>query len=170
MSRAMFRCTASCCACRMLLPTRVPPANGSWSTCAQLSAASSTQRAVPAQVDGHRSTHERWRPRPREVTIYASSAPRTGYGSQPALITSRETTADLVELYTAAVRMAMLQHPSLDGLALGTRWIDESYDELEYDDSRTIAAGLVNFGVDIDAVVDAFGGPKTPPDDPCRPR
>jgi hypothetical protein len=63
--------------------------------------------------------------------------------------------------------MAMLQHPSLNGLALGTRWIDESYDELDYDDSRTIAAGLVSLGIEIDAVVDAFGGPKTPPDDPC---
>jgi hypothetical protein len=79
----------------------------------------------------------------------------------------RESTDDLVRLYSAAVRMAMIQKPSMGGFALGCRWIDENYDELAYDDSRTIAAGIVSIGVKVDAVVNAFGGPKEPPEDAC---
>jgi hypothetical protein len=79
----------------------------------------------------------------------------------------RESTDDLVRLYSAAVRMAMIQKPSMGGFAISSRWIDESYDELAYDDSRTIAAGIVSLGIEVDAVMNAYGGPKTPPEDAC---
>jgi hypothetical protein len=79
----------------------------------------------------------------------------------------RDSTDDLVRLYSAAVRMAMIQKPSMGGFALGCRWIDENYDELAYDDSRTIAAGIVSLGIEVDAVVNSFGGPKVPPEDAC---
>ena len=79
----------------------------------------------------------------------------------------RDSTDDLVRLYSAAVRMAMIQKPSMSGFALGCRWIDENYDELAYDDSRTIAAGIVSLGIEVDAVMNAFGGPKVPPEDAC---
>ena len=79
----------------------------------------------------------------------------------------RESTDDLVRLYSAAVRMAMIQKPSMGGFAVGSRWIDENYDELAYDDSRTVAAGIVSLGIEVDAVMNAYGGPKVPPEDAC---
>jgi integrase len=63
--------------------------------------------------------------------------------------------------------MAMIQKPSMGGFALASRWIDESYDELAHDDSRTIAAGIVSLGIEVDGVVNSYGGPKAPPEDAC---
>jgi hypothetical protein len=90
-----------------------------------------------------------------------------------------ESTRSLVELYTAAVRSAMLQHPSLAQwdeaqekyvpFALGVEWLDESYDELGFNDSRTIAAGVVSLIVEVDRVLDSFGGPVHPPPPPDPP-
>jgi hypothetical protein len=80
----------------------------------------------------------------------------------------QESTDELVGIYTAAVRAALIQHPSLGGFASGVRWIDEdTIPSLGFDDSRTIAGGRVVLGVKVDAVVDSFGGPKAAPDDPC---
>jgi hypothetical protein len=86
---------------------------------------------------------------------------------------NQEATRELVELYTAALRAAMVQHPTLaqwDGanwvpFALGVDWLDESYDELGFMDSRTIAAGIVSLGVEVDSVVDSAAGPVVPPAD-----
>jgi len=78
-----------------------------------------------------------------------------------------DSTMDLVNYYTAAARSALLQHPSLGGYALGIRWIDESYNELGVEDSRTIASGVVSFGVEIANVVDVSLGVQTVPVDPC---
>jgi hypothetical protein len=90
----------------------------------------------------------------------------------------QESTDELVGIYTAAVRAAMVQHPSLPQwveelgkfvpFASGMRWIDEdAIPDLGFDDSRTIAGGRVALGVYVDSVVDSFGGPKTAPADPC---
>jgi hypothetical protein len=79
----------------------------------------------------------------------------------------RDSTDELVRRYSAAVRAAMLQHPSLNGFAQGCRWIDEDYDELGYDDSRSIAAGIVSLGVEVPEVLNVYGGPKEPPDNAC---
>ena len=61
----------------------------------------------------------------------------------------------------------MLQHPSMGGFAQGCRWIDEDYDELGYDDSRTIAAGIVSLGLEVNEVLNCYGGPKAPPENAC---
>jgi hypothetical protein len=37
----------------------------------------------------------------------------------------QESTDEIVSIYTAGVRAALLQHPSLGGFASGMRWIDE---------------------------------------------
>ena len=79
---------------------------------------------------------------------------------------TREATTELVELYTAAIRSAVMQHPSLGDFASGLEWIDESYDELGFEESRTIAAGQVILGVQVDGVLDSSQGTKTPPVNP----
>lgn len=78
---------------------------------------------------------------------------------------TREATQDLVDLYSAAVRALVIQHPSLGGFSDGVVWMGERYDELDNDDARTIAAGLVQFGVDVSGVIDS-GGPVSVPADP----
>lgn len=71
-------------------------------------------------------------------------------------------------LYLAAHRMILVQRPSLEGYARGTVWVGESYDELEYDDTRSLGAGLAAFEVEVDNVASANAGPLTP-DDPDWP-
>ena len=78
----------------------------------------------------------------------------------------QETTNELVELYCAAVRGALLQHQSLGGFASDTRWVDEMYNELTFDSSRTLAGGIVNIGVSVDAVLNSHSGLRNPPVDP----
>jgi hypothetical protein len=79
-----------------------------------------------------------------------------------------QSTDELVGIYCAAVRAAMVQHQSLGGFASGVRWIDEdAISNLGFDDSRTIAGGRVILGVGVDSVVDSFGGPKSPPENAC---
>lgn len=75
----------------------------------------------------------------------------------------REATADLVGQYTAAVRGAMTQHGSVGGFAEETVWLDERYNELGNDGSRTIAAGRNLFRVTIPKVMQVYGGPMQPP-------
>lgn len=79
---------------------------------------------------------------------------------------TREGTSDLVGLYTAAVRALMLQNQRISDLITGVTWTDERYDELGSEDGRTIAAGQVIFGVDIEDALDVMGGPITVPADP----
>lgn len=78
----------------------------------------------------------------------------------------RESTEKLVRLYCAVARAIMLQKQSLGGFADGTTWLDEDFDEIEFDDTRTIGAGLVEFTVTVAGVVNRRGGPAapTPPD------
>ena len=74
----------------------------------------------------------------------------------------RKDTLRLVRLYTAIARTIMLQKQSLGGFAAGTTWIDESYDDnFPFTDDQTISAGQVVFEVEVDGVVNRFGGPST---------
>lgn len=75
---------------------------------------------------------------------------------------TRSDTLDLVGAYAAAVRAMILQNSSLGGFADGTYWIGERYDEIDTDDSRTLAGGQVLFVVDVAAVVDSQGGLVAP--------
>ena len=71
-------------------------------------------------------------------------------------------------LYVAAARTLLLQRQSLEGHAAGVDWLEERYDELAYDDRRSLAAGQAIFAIDVDGVVSVDGGPITP-DDPLDP-
>jgi hypothetical protein len=77
----------------------------------------------------------------------------------------RDNTYQLATLYTAAARSLVLQHPSLGGFADGVNWISERYDNLDSSDVRTIAAGVIQFGVDVVDVVDPRAGTMTPAPD-----
>ncbi len=75
----------------------------------------------------------------------------------------RMSTLRNVELYTAAVRSAVMQQPSLGGFALGCNWLDESYDALRLEQAPNIGAGIVSLEVEVGPVVDSTKGPITPP-------
>ena len=79
---------------------------------------------------------------------------------------NRENTFELTELYAAAIRTMVLQHPSLSGVASGIDWLGERYDELTTDDLRTIAAGIVQFSVTVETVADRTFGLQEPTIDP----
>lgn len=77
--------------------------------------------------------------------------------------TTKEGSLGLASLYAAAVRAAFLQHQSLGGFASGVEWEDERYDEIGSEDTRTMAAAIVQFSMKIDSVLDGFGGVSEPP-------
>lgn len=64
--------------------------------------------------------------------------------------------------YVAAVRTLIIQRPSLDGHAHGTVWLDERYDDLVYDDSRSLSSGQAHFTVEVEDVASANAGPLLP--------
>lgn len=70
-------------------------------------------------------------------------------------------------LYIAAHRALILQKPSLEGFANGVRWVTESYDELPFDDVRSLGAGMGVFNVEVRSVVNTSGGPQAR--DPLEP-
>lgn len=74
-------------------------------------------------------------------------------------------TRRLSGIYAAALRAALVQHPSLDGVALATVWTGESYVH-EAASGRTTALGIADFEVQIADVVDPQAGPLTPPATP----
>ena len=60
-----------------------------------------------------------------------------------------------------------MQKRSLGGVACGTTWLDESYDDAPTDAERTLGIGLLAFEVSVDNVVKRDGGPAYPaPPDP----
>ncbi len=88
----------------------------------------------------------------------------------------RATTYRLVRWYAAAARSVLLQHPSLASFDAAGRpvpfasemqWVGERYNELDFNDSRTLAMGFVSMQVGVDAAIDSKGGFSKPPDDPC---
>lgn len=70
--------------------------------------------------------------------------------------------------YGAALRALLVQRPSLDGHAAGTVWKSETYDDLDFDDGRSLAIAAVAFTVEVHDVVLANAGP-TAPDAPLTP-
>ena len=74
----------------------------------------------------------------------------------------RSSTKDLVRYYTGVCRMIMLQKQKLGGIADGTTWLDESYDDnFAFVDQQTIGAGSVIFEVWVAGAVNRFGGPAS---------
>jgi len=76
----------------------------------------------------------------------------------------KPTTIKLAQLYTTAVRMIILQHPSLGGFATGVMWNREEFtgNIIRADDARTLAVGVLDFNVSVDGNVDVNQGPVEP--------
>lgn len=83
----------------------------------------------------------------------------------------RAATSRITRWYCAIIRAIMLQKASMGGIVVGTQWVDESYDELDFDDGRTIGSGQVVFWLELEDVVDRHGGPAEPtvPDPDTQP-
>ena len=79
---------------------------------------------------------------------------------------SFDTTGDLVKLFIAAARVAIVQHPTLGGIARGITPRREEYDSIDGRGGRTLAAGFFDFDVALEAVVDPAAGPLVAPADP----
>lgn len=82
----------------------------------------------------------------------------------------RDETDAAVKAYGAAVRACLLQQSMLGDLnADGVTWLGEQYDELPYEQSRSMVGGRITFTVQVDDVVTKAAGPlqtSTPPVDP----
>lgn len=74
----------------------------------------------------------------------------------------RENTFELAEVYAAAVRSAVIQNSSLGGFATATDWLGERYDDIPNDMLRTLAAGSVQFAVEVQSAILPSGGPDEP--------
>lgn len=70
------------------------------------------------------------------------------------------------EPYGAALRALMIQQGDLGGFAEETTWLDEETTPIAYETDRVVAASSLQFSVQLRGVVDRFGGPLAPPDDP----
>jgi hypothetical protein len=68
----------------------------------------------------------------------------------------------LASRYTAAIRVLFLQHPSLEGHAAGIDWPAEAYNEIAFDEQRSLGHGTVALLIDVDDVTTANAGPATP--------
>lgn len=80
----------------------------------------------------------------------------------------REETDAAVKAYGAAVRACLLQQSSLGALgADGITWLGETYDELPFEDSRSLVGGRLTFTVQVDDVVTKLAGPLQPSDPPA---
>lgn len=78
----------------------------------------------------------------------------------------------MAQHFVEAHRWIILQRPSLEGYALAVDWLDESYDPITYDDSRSLYAGYASFAIEVDDVATTRAGPITPsepPADECAP-
>lgn len=83
---------------------------------------------------------------------------------------NRKVTNRVSKMYAAAARAAVLQHGSLGrDEVMGVDWQDESYDDLPFDDVRTLGIATVLFRVEVRGVLDTGGGLPEPPDDPEDP-
>lgn len=82
-----------------------------------------------------------------------------------------DETRRLASTYTAAVRLAVMQHQGLEGLGRVLRWRDEVYDTGPLERRRTHAVGRFVFDVQMDKTLVEFGPvvPANPPIDPDLP-
>jgi hypothetical protein len=96
---------------------------------------------------------------------------RVRWAMEPGIVCSARTQNEshaLAMLYGAAIFDLLIQRPSLDGHAAGTVWLGETYDDLGYDDSRSLYAVKERFAVDVENVAWGNAGPTTP-DEPLDP-
>lgn len=75
--------------------------------------------------------------------------------------TTYHDVADLVGLYTGAIRECLLQR-RLPGHSASVEWMDEGYNEVDTDDARSIGAGQVTLRVSLADVVTDLLPPIAP--------
>lgn len=89
----------------------------------------------------------------------------------------RRSTRELLQLYLGATRSLMLQHQSLPqwneelgkvqtGIATGIDWLDEGYDDVPIDSTRTLGAGRISLGIQVSNVTDVSKGIGNPSENP----
>lgn len=119
---------------------------------------------VPAVLVSSRGTLDQ----PRR---YGDGSYRARWALEPGVVCSARTQAEahnLATLYGAAIRALLKQKPSLEGHANGVVWLGESYDDLGYDDSRSLYTVKELFAVEVEEVSYDGAGPTAPdPGDPC---
>jgi len=96
---------------------------------------------------------------------------RARWTLEPGVLCSARTQAeshDLAALYGGALELLFLQRPSLDGYANGVAWLGIRYDDLGYDDTRSLYAARVQLVVEVADVAQSLAGPTTP-DEPLDP-
>lgn len=81
-----------------------------------------------------------------------------------ALVSARDqnSTDRLAKEYGALIRASILQESSLGGFARGVDWMDESYDEIDVMQNRTLSAAEMVFSVEVEGVVNARELPYMP--------
>jgi hypothetical protein len=87
---------------------------------------------------------------------------RFGVGAVVAANTE-ENTRELAQIYAAAIRALLVQHPSLEGFADATDWVGEVYEEGSIPGrNRTLGVGLTQYRVKVSDVVTHGAGPLEP--------
>lgn len=79
---------------------------------------------------------------------------------------SEIATSELRDAYAAATRTLFLQHPAIGDIGVVEEWLDENYDDLPVDATRTLAAVQLIFRVRTEVVLEAAEGTAEPLDDP----
>lgn len=80
----------------------------------------------------------------------------------------QQTANDNVKLYAAAISAAMVQHPSLGGVATGLLWTDLGYADVPTNYLKIGAAARLSFEVQVRGILNASKGPSAPPVDPYQ--
>ena len=75
---------------------------------------------------------------------------------------TQEQSHDMARHYVAAMRELFNEQPDLGGHANGTDWLDERYDDLAYDDLRSLSSGQAHFAVEVMNVGSFAKGPVSP--------
>jgi hypothetical protein len=73
-----------------------------------------------------------------------------------------EAAADLVSFYEKAVRLSVLQHRSLGGLAMSTSWQGTQLRASEHAGTRVEAQAILAFDVQVDGSASILGAPAAP--------
>jgi hypothetical protein len=82
--------------------------------------------------------------------------------------TNQDSTRELAQAYTVAVRTALLQHKMLksslypDGLANFTTWHDETYSDMPALQTRSMDSGRVVLEIGVEGALTEQTGPRTP--------
>lgn len=72
----------------------------------------------------------------------------------------------LAHLYVAHLRAIMVQRPSISEFAQDTQWLGEVYDTVPQELRRTLSGATAAFAVQVPNVIDRYGGPNEPLEEP----